>query len=396
MKFENIKIGDKATVKHTITEEDIEKFVDLTGDNNKLHVDNEFAGATEFKHPVVHGMLGVSFISTVIGTKLPGDGALWFSQTLEFLRPVRVGDTIMVIGEVLAKNENARTIELKTEILNQHKQIVTTGKAKVKMIEQLKPALNKKPQSPDNPEKVVIVLGATGGIGKATAIKLAQNGFDIVIHYNKNKKAAGEIENIIRKMGRKAIAQQADLTNISEIDPFMETIKRNFNAVYGFVNCCTVAVPSIKFSNLDWHYFQDHFDINIKSSFYLLQKLLPVMEARKSGKLVFITTQAIESPTAEWLPYITSKSALKGFAQALAIEYAAKGITVNMVSPSMTDTDLLADIPRKIKMLTEARTPLKRLCTPEDIANCIAFLLSENANFITGETIRVNGGQVML
>ena len=135
MKYTEIKIGDKAEVIHTITESDISKFVDLTGDDNKLHVNKDFASRTELKKPVVHGMLGASFISTLIGTKLPGDGALWFSQTLEFLKPVRVGDTISVLAEVISKNDKAKVIELKTEIYNQNKQIVTSGISKIKVVE---------------------------------------------------------------------------------------------------------------------------------------------------------------------------------------------------------------------------------------------------------------------
>ena len=82
--FKAIQIGEKAELIHTITQRDIDKFVDLTGDNNKLHVDMEFAAKTSYKKPVAHGMLGASFVSTIIGTKLPGDGALWYSQNLEF------------------------------------------------------------------------------------------------------------------------------------------------------------------------------------------------------------------------------------------------------------------------------------------------------------------------
>jgi 3-oxoacyl-[acyl-carrier protein] reductase len=91
-KFEQIQIGDKAEINHKVVQDDIDKFVELTGDDNRLHTDKEYAAKTTFKQPVVHGMLGASFISTIIGTRLPGDGALWFSQSLEFLLPVRVGD----------------------------------------------------------------------------------------------------------------------------------------------------------------------------------------------------------------------------------------------------------------------------------------------------------------
>ena len=125
MKYEDIVIGMKETLSHSITQSDIEKFVNLTGDDNKLHVDSEYASKTVFKKPVVHGMIGASFISTIIGTKLPGDGALWFSQTLEFLLPVRIGDVITVVAEVIKKHDRERIIELKIEILNQNRQIVT-------------------------------------------------------------------------------------------------------------------------------------------------------------------------------------------------------------------------------------------------------------------------------
>ncbi len=112
-KYSEINVGDKETLSHTITKSDIEKFVQLTGDDNRLHVDEKFASTTQFKKPVVHGMLGASFISTIIGTKLPGDGALWFSQSLEFLLPVRIGDALTVTAEVLKKNDKEQIIELK-------------------------------------------------------------------------------------------------------------------------------------------------------------------------------------------------------------------------------------------------------------------------------------------
>jgi len=179
-KFEDIKIGDRAELKHVITQNDIEKFVELTGDDNKLHVDKEYASKTIFKKPVAHGMLGASFISTIIGTKLPGDGALWFSQNLEFLLPVRVGDEITIRAEVIRKLERDKVIELKTDIFNQDKQKVTTGQAKVKVIER---ELKNEPTAEDNKvPKTALVIGGTGGIGKATCLTLARDGFDVIVH----------------------------------------------------------------------------------------------------------------------------------------------------------------------------------------------------------------------
>ena len=171
-KYASIKIGDQANLSHVITQQDIQHFVELTGDDNKLHIDPAYAETTLFKKPVAHGMLGASFISTVIGTKLPGDGALWFAQNLEFLLPVRVNDTITVVAEVINKYDRDQIIELKTDIFNQHKQVVTTGVAKVKIIE---PKAVAEPHMVPDYGKRALVIGATGGIGQAICRQLADD-----------------------------------------------------------------------------------------------------------------------------------------------------------------------------------------------------------------------------
>ena len=164
-KYDCILVGDKAELVHTITQSDINRFVELTGDDNKLHVDEDYASTTSFKKPVVHGMLGTSFISTVIGTKLPGDGALWYAQNLEFLQPVRVGDELRITAEVIKKIDRTKIIELQTDIFNQHKQKVTTGTAKVKLVE---PAIRKEKEKKIKQKKTVLIIGY-GSIGKKHA-----------------------------------------------------------------------------------------------------------------------------------------------------------------------------------------------------------------------------------
>jgi 3-oxoacyl-[acyl-carrier protein] reductase len=121
------------------------------------------------------------------------------------------------------------------------------------------------------------------------------------------------------------------------------------------------------------------------------------MEKNKYGKIIAITMQAAEVlPIARWLPYITGKAALGGFSKALAMELAPKGIRVNMISPSLVDTNLISDIPETDRLIIASKTPLRRIAKPEDIANTIFFLASAESDFITGETIRVSGGQIML
>mgnify|MGYP003964119799 FL=1 len=392
-RYSKVNVGDTAEIKHTITKTDIQKFVDLTGDNNQLHVDKEFAEKTSFKKPVAHGMLGASFISTIIGTKIPGDGALWYAQSLEFLLPVRVGDKLTIVAKVIKKIDRQNSIEIQTDIFNQHKQKVTTGVAKVKIIED-------EPQEEDssiNNEKTVLIIGATGGIGSQTARTLAKEGYSIILHYHSNKTQADKLKKELKILTDKRIViVKANILKDSDVSDMVFELSRYFKKISAFVNASTLHFGNIKLENMEWSDISSQVDINIKSNLNIVKNITPLMQENKYGKIVFMTTQATEQYNSEWLHYITAKSALNGFAKALAVELAPKGIRVNLVSAGMTNTNLISDIPEKIKLITAAKTPLRRLADPQDIANAISYLVSEKSDFLTGETIRVNGGQVMI
>ena len=394
MKYEEILIGRKESLTHKITQQDIEKFVDLTGDDNKLHVDKSFAAKTSFKKPVVHGMIGASFISTIIGTKLPGDGALWFSQTLEFLLPVRIGDIITVTAIVVKKYDREKIIELKVEIVNQNRQLVTRGISKVKVIEQN--LVEEEIISSKQKRKTALVLGATGGIGHATCLQLAKDGCNVIIHYNSNKSKAISIRDEVIKLDRKAIIMQADINDNKSIDDLIDFSLRKFSSVDIYVNCAASAIPPIKVMDLLWSDFQHQIEININVNLQLAKKILPGMIANKFGKIITIGTVYTDKPSINLIHYTTAKAALEGFTKSLALEVAPKGVNVNMVSPSVISTELTADIPEKIKLITASQTPLRRLATPSDVAGAISFLAGEKANFLSGENIRLNGGQIMI
>jgi 3-oxoacyl-[acyl-carrier protein] reductase len=392
-KFNQIYIGQVAEIQHIITQEDVNKFVDLTGDDNRLHTDKEYASRTTFKKPVVHGMLGASFISTIIGTKLPGDGSLWFSQSLEFILPVRIGDIITVTVKVLKKDDRDRVVDLETVIKNQYNQIVTKGVSRVKVIDEQKPVNNAVKESL---KKIALVVGGSGGIGSAVSLALAQSGFDVAVHYYKNIEAASSVANNIELIGQKSCIYGGDITNEKTSKEMVENVTRKLGKITVLVNCATEKIPTIKFQDVVWDDYQSHINSQIKGVFNSIKSVLPYMEERKYGKIINIITQALETPSSNWSQYITAKGALMGFSRSLAYELAAKGIMLNMVSPGMTDTDLISDIPDRIKKVTAARTPLNRLATVDDIANAIVFLASDKSNFMCGETMRINGGQVMI
>ena len=391
-RFDEIKIGEVAEISHTVTESDLKRFVELTGDNNRLHIDSEYAAQTSFKKPVAHGMLGASFISTVIGTKLPGDGALWFSQNLEFRLPVRVGDRLTVRVQVLKKSGRMKVVELQTDIFNQHRQKVTTGVAKVKLIE----TEVKSSEQPRLERRIALVIGGSGGIGAAVCRILAQDNFDVAVHYFINQRQAQRLAEEISALGKRSVALAADISVASEVTDLVEQVTHRLGPISVIVNCATAKIVPVKFDDLCWDDIQDQATVAIRGAYNIAKAIVPKMEQAGYGKLIYIASQAIETPSVEWLPYITAKSALVGFSRALAIELAPKGIRVNLVSPGMTETEQIADVPEKTRLLTAARTPLRRLARPDDVAGAVAFLASERSDFLTGETIRVNGGQVML
>ena len=394
MKYEEIYIGQKATLRHKITQNDIEKFVDLSGDDNKLHVNKEFAAKTSFKKPVVHGMIGASFISTVIGTKIPGDGALWFSQTLEFLLPVRVGDEITVIAEVSKKIDRDRTIELNVEIQNQNRQVVTRGVSKVKVLDELERAVETIKE--DTERKVALVVGATGGLGGAVSVQLAKDGYDVVLHYYSNKDKANKLKKEIETMTEgKAYTIQADINDERDIENLVEQAIREAYRIDCYVNCASTPIPPINVTDLNYGDFEKQMNLNIKINLSFFKKLLPQMIERKYGKMITIGSLFSDKPNPNLVHYATAKAALEGFTRAMAFELAPKGIRVNMVSPSMIATDLTADIPEKMKLLSAMQTPLRRLATPEDVAGAVSFLASEKSDYLSGEVIRINGGQIM-
>ncbi|HVJ42751.1 MAG TPA: SDR family oxidoreductase [Dongiaceae bacterium] len=391
-KFDDIEVGQFAEMTHKMTMEDLARFVELTGDDNRLHTDASFAAQTSFKKPVAHGMLGASFISTVIGTKLPGDGALWFAQNLEFLLPVRLGDELTIRAEVLRKIDRMNIVELQTDIFNQHRQKVTTGIAKVKIVEQVAVV----PKLAESGRRVALVIGGSGGIGGAICRMLASDGFDVAVHSFRNKGAADKIVADIVEMGGSSASYSADISSPSDVTEMVQRVVRQFGTITALINCATGSMAPHKLDELHWSDVDEQLTTTIRGAFNLSQSVIPIMVESGRGKIINITSHYIEAPVANLLPYITAKSALAGYSRALAFDLAPRGIQVNLVSPGMTDTDLIADVPERIRLLTAARTPLRRLALPEDVAAAVSFLASDRSNFVTGETIRVNGGQMML
>ena len=137
-RFEQLSVGQEAVFSHRITDEDVKKFVELTGDCNPVHLDDQFAIQNSFEKRVVHGLLTASFVSTVIGTQLPGPGSLWYEHAFRFLMPVYVGQTIQIKVRVRHKSNAQRVLALDVHVYGEGGQVVVEGEAKVKMLKNVK------------------------------------------------------------------------------------------------------------------------------------------------------------------------------------------------------------------------------------------------------------------
>ena len=391
--FEEIQVGDTASLVRQIGIADVHRFVELTGDDNRLHVDRAYAESTPFKDIVVHGMLGASFLSTLIGTRLPGEGALWVSQSFDFLHPVRVDDTLTVTCTVRAKHDRDRLLDLDARIENQWKRVVLSGKGTVRV---LLPPTDAPAASIDRP-RVAIVVGGAGGIGRAICRKLSLAGNAVVVAYRTRETPAEELVAEIRASGGQALGFRLDVTDGLAVDRLVTTAVQTFGGLGVVVHSASPAIHPTAFPDLEWSAVQAHLETEVHGAFLLAKACYPAMSAQRYGRIVVVTSQVLDgAPTPKWTAYAVGKAALAALARSLAVEFGPEGITVNCVSPGMTDTALIGDIPERMRLVLERQIPLRRLATAEDVAATVAFLVSPEADYITGETIRVNGGQITL
>lgn len=391
-KLDLISVGDTAELEHRITKEDVQGFCDLTGDNNPLHMDDTFARASGFGKRVVHGMLTASFISTMIGTKLPGPGALWYEQNVRFLRPVRLGETIRVQATVLQKSVAQRLLVLETIVLGEAGDRVLEGQAKVKVLQ---------PEAEEGlgvgtANKTVIVTGASRGIGAATAKALAKAGHPVVVNCASSLTEADEVVASIQAEGGRAMVFRADVRDGEQVAAMVAAARERLGPLAGAVHNASSPVNPIPLADLSWENIERHMDIQLKGGYNLMHALLPHLLAEGGGLFLSIGSTFTDSvPPLQLAHYIAAKAALTAFTKCAAAEFGPKGVRAMCVSPGMTQTALISDVPEKAKMVAKVQSPLRRLGVPEDVSGLIVFLFSPAAAYLTGQNIRVCGGSVM-
>lgn len=243
-------------------------------------------------------------------------------------------------------------------------------------------------------KKTVLITGASRGIGRATAKLFAKSGYNVLINYNKSEKEAYELYNSLKDKGYSVSIFKADISNKFEVNLMVNHCIGVFGKIDVLVNNAGITQSKL-FTDITYEDWKEMMDINLNGIFYTTQKALQYMIPEMSGKIINISSIWGMVGGSFEVHYSTSKAAIIGMSKALAKELGPSNIQVNVIAPGIIQTDMLNDIDEDIIDTLREETPLMRLGTPEDIANCVLFLASEKSNFITGQVISPNGGFVI-
>lgn len=242
--------------------------------------------------------------------------------------------------------------------------------------------------------KAALVTGASRGIGRAIALRLASEGAKIAINFAGNQKAAEEVKSEIEANGGEAILVQANVADPAAVEAMFAKVVEAFGTVDILVNNAGITRDGLLLRMKDED-FEAVIDTNLKGVFYCTKAAAKLMMKKRSGRIVNMSSVVGLIGNAGQTNYAASKAGVLGFSKSAAKELAARGITVNMVAPGFIDTDMTAVLADKVKEAMVKEIPLRRMGRPEDVANAVLFLVSDCSSYITGQVINVDGGMVM-
>jgi len=241
--------------------------------------------------------------------------------------------------------------------------------------------------------QIALVTGGGGGIGRATALRLAACGADVAVMARSLDKCEAVAEEI-RAASRRALAVKGDIADAGEVKAAVERVAAELGAVSILVNNAAITRDGLmlRMKRDDWDAV---INTNLSGVFITTQAVLPMMTRARKGRIINLTSVVAQMGNAGQVNYISAKAGLIGFTKAVAREYASRNITVNAVAPGFIETPMTAALNETARTAMLDQIPLKRPGTDADVAHAVAFLASDEAGYITGQVINVNGGMYM-
>jgi len=242
--------------------------------------------------------------------------------------------------------------------------------------------------------KVALVTGASRGIGRAIALKLASEGAKVAINYAGSTEKAEAVKAEIEAAGGEALLCQADVSSSEAVAAMVESVVERFGRIDILVNNAGITRDGLlaRMKDEDFHAV---LKTNLGGVYVCTKAVTKLMMKQRSGRIVNMASVVGLMGNAGQSNYAAAKAGVIGFSKSMAKELASRGITVNMVAPGFIDTDMTAAMTEKAREATLAGIPLGRAGQPEDVANAVCFLVSDNASYITGQVVNVDGGMVM-
>ncbi len=240
--------------------------------------------------------------------------------------------------------------------------------------------------------KVAVVTGAARGLGRAIALKLARDGADVSV-WDLNLEGAEETAKMIRESGRRSIACGGSSANPADIARAVEATHAQLGQITILVNNAALS-PFVFWDDITEEIWDDLMAINMKGPFLCCKAIIPDMRAAGVGRIINISSSSAQAGSGFHAHYAASKGGVIGFTKGLAIEFAGTGITANNVAPGFVNTEGLRAAPLEVDKVASV-SPMKRAGRPENIAAAVAFLASDDADYVTGHTLSVNGGRYL-
>jgi 3-oxoacyl-[acyl-carrier protein] reductase len=241
-------------------------------------------------------------------------------------------------------------------------------------------------------EKVVLVTGASRGIGAAAAKRLGKSGASVIINYHQNREAAQKVLAEIQGAGGGGMVFQADVTRQDQVELMVQAARKKYRAIDVLVNNAYFPFQVGQLHELSWDDIHCAVEHELLAFYNCVQACLPDMTQKQSGKIIVVSTRLAQQPLPKMGAYAAAKSALESMANTMAIELGPLGISVNVVTPAFTLTDASLIMPEAFRERVRQTRPLKKHIYPEDVAGAIAFLAGDEASMLTGSHILITGG----
>ena len=242
-------------------------------------------------------------------------------------------------------------------------------------------------------DKCALITGATRGIGKQIAITLAKQGYNIALNYRKVNEELENTKKEIEKIGVQILAVKGDVANFEDCENFVKQVIERFGQIDVLVNNAGITKDML-LMRMKKEDFEQVIDTNLVGTFNVTKNVVPYMMKARSGRIINISSVVGISGNAGQTNYSASKAGIIGFTKSLAKEVASRNILVNAVAPGFIETNMTDVLKQEVKDEIAKNIPLKRMGTPQDVANVVKFLASEDSSYITGQVISVDGGMI--